>query len=117
MTLPGINQLLAQPGQYLKGKTVGLIVNHTSLTKDNQHSIAHFKSHPSFILNAIFAPEHGLYGIAQDMIEIENEIDPISDLNVSSLYGITEESLEPNPDALEEVDNLLFDNQDVGASY
>ena len=117
MTLPGINQLLAKPGQYLKGKTVGLIVNHTSLTKDNQHSIAHFKSHPSFILNALFAPEHGLYGIAQDMIEIENEIDPISDLNVSSLYGITEESLEPNPDALEEVDNLIFDIQDVGARY
>ena len=117
MTLPGINQLLAQPGQYLKGKTVGLIVNHTSLTKDNQHSIAHFKSHPSFILNALFAPEHGLYGIAQDMIEIENEIDPISDLNVSSLYGITEETLEPNPDALVEVDNLIFDIQDVGARY
>ena len=72
MTLPGINQLLAQPEQYLKGKTVGLIVNQTSLAKDNQHSIAHFKSHPSFILSALFAPEHGLYGIAKDMIEIEN---------------------------------------------
>ena len=117
MTLPGINQLLAQPEQYLKGKTVGLIVNQTSLAKDNQHSIAHFKSHPYFILNSIFAPEHGLYGIAQDMIEIENEIDPISQLNVSSLYGITEETLEPNPDALVEVDNLIFDIQDVGARY
>ena len=117
MTLPGINQLLAQPEQYLKGKTVGLIVNQTSLAKDNQHSIAHFKSHPSFILKALFAPEHGLYGIAQDMIEIENEIDPISQLNVSSLYGITEETLEPNPDALVEVDNLIFDIQDVGARY
>ena len=51
------------------------------------------------------------------MIEIENEIDPISDLNVSSLYGITEESLEPNPDVLVEVDNLIFDIQDVGARY
>ena len=117
MTLPGINQLLAQPKEYLKGKTVGLIVNQTSLAKDNQHSIAHFKSHPYFILNALFAPEHGLYGIAQDMIEIENEIDPISQLNVSSLYGITEETLEPNPDALVEVDNLIFDIQDVGARY
>ena len=93
MTLPGINQLLAQPEQYLKGKTVGLIVNQTSLAKDNQHSIAHFKSHPSFILNALFAPEHGLYGIAQDMIEIENEIDPIICDRRNPINGI---SLEGN---------------------
>jgi uncharacterized protein YbbC (DUF1343 family) len=76
MTLPGINHLLAQPEKFLKGKTVGLIVNHTSLASDHKHSIAHFNSHPSFKLAALFAPEHGLYGIAQDMIEIENEPRP-----------------------------------------
>ena len=68
MTIPGINHILTQPDKYLKGKTVGLIVNHTSLDSDYKHSIEHFKSHPSFKLNALFAPEHGLYGIAQDMI-------------------------------------------------
>ena len=117
MTLPGINHILAQPDKYLKGKTVGLIVNHTSLASDYKHSIEHFKSHPSFKLNALFAPEHGLYGIAQDMIEIENEIDPVSGLTISSLYGKTEETLQPNADALSEVDNLIFDIQDVGARY
>jgi len=117
MTLPGINHLLAQPKEYLKGKTLGLIVNHTSLTSDHQHSIVHFNSHSYFILKALFAPEHGLYGIAQDMIAIENEVDPISGLNIVSLYGKTEETLEPNLAALEEVDNLVFDIQDVGARY
>ncbi len=117
MTLPGINHLLAQPEQYLKGKTVGLLVNHTSLANDHQHSITHFKSHPSFTLNALFAPEHGLYGIAQDMIEIENEVDPVSGLTVSSLYGKTEDTLEPDPATLSEIDNLIFDIQDVGARY
>jgi len=51
------------------------------------------------------------------MIAIENEVDPISGLTISSLYGKTEETLEPNPAALEEVDNLIFDIQDVGARY
>ena len=117
MTLPGINHILAQPEKYLKGKTVGLIVNHTSLASDYKHSIEHLKSHPSFNLNALFGPEHGLYGIAQDMIEIKNEVDPFSGLTISSLYGKTEETLQPNPDALTEVDNLIFDIQDVGARY
>jgi len=117
MTLPGINQLLAQPEQYLKGKTVGLVVNHTSLASDHKHSIAHFNSHPSFELTALFAPEHGLYGIAQDMIEIENAVDPVSGLTISSLYGKTEETLEPDPAALADIDNLVFDIQDIGARY
>ncbi|MED5353110.1 MAG: DUF1343 domain-containing protein [Nitrospinota bacterium] len=117
MTLPGIDQLLARPEKYLKGKTLGLLVNHTSMASDHQHSITHFNSHSSFNLNALFAPEHGLYGIAQDMIEIENEIDPVSGLTISSLYGKTEETLEPDPTALTEVDNLVFDIQDVGARY
>ena len=117
MTLPGINHLLAQPEKYLKGKTVGLVVNHTSLAKDHKHSIAHFNSHPSFTLTSLFAPEHGLYGIAQDMIEIENEVDPVSGLTISSLYGKTEATLEPDPAALAGIDNLIFDIQDVGARY
>ena len=89
MTLPGINHLLARPEEYLKGKTIGLLTNHTGLTRDHQHSITHFNSHSSFTLKALFAPEHGLYGIAQDMVTIENEFDPISGLTISSLYGKT----------------------------
>tara|TARA_Y100000590_G_scaffold79400_1_gene88162 strand:- start:1462 stop:2643 length:1182 start_codon:yes stop_codon:yes gene_type:complete len=117
MTLPGIDQLLEKPEKYLKGKTLGLVVNHTSLASDQRHSIKHFNSCSSFTLNALFAPEHGLYGIAQDMIEIENETDPVSGLTVSSLYGKTEKTLEPDPVALAEIDNLVFDIQDVGARY
>ena len=51
------------------------------------------------------------------MIEIKNEIDPVAGLTISSLYGKTVETLEPDPTALAEVDNLVFDIQDVGARY
>ncbi len=116
-TVSGIDHLLSQPEKYLKGKTVGLVVNHTSLVGDGRHSIAHFKSHSGFKLQALFAPEHGLYGTAQDMVHIADEVDPLSGLNIKSLYGENEASLVPDPALLEGLDNLVFDIQDVGARY
>ncbi|MFP6638049.1 MAG: exo-beta-N-acetylmuramidase NamZ domain-containing protein, partial [Nitrospinaceae bacterium] len=116
-TISGIDNLLSNPEKYLKGKTVGLIVNHTSLVSDGKHSIVHFKSHSNFTLQALFAPEHGLYGTAQDMIHISNEIDPLSGLEIKSLYGNSEDSLIPDPSSLQGIDNLVFDIQDVGSRY
>ena len=116
-TVSGVDHLFAHPEKYLKGKTVGLIVNHTSLAGDGRHSIAHFKSHLNFNLHSLFAPEHGLYGTAQDMIHIPDEVDPISGLNIKSLYGKNEASLVPDPGLLVGIDNLIFDIQDVGARY
>ena len=116
-TVSGIDHLLAHPEKYLTGKTVGLIVNHTSLAGDGKHSIEHFKSHSSFTLHSLFAPEHGLYGTAQDMIHIDDEIDLLSGLKIKSLYGKNETSLAPDPSLLVDIDNLVFDIQDVGARY
>ena len=116
-TLSGIDHLVSQPEKYLTGKTVGLIVNHTSLVSDGKHSIVHFHSHSTFKLQALFAPEHGLYGTAQDMIHISNEIDPLSGLGIKSLYGKSEDSLIPDPSSLQDIDNLVFDIQDVGSRY
>ncbi|MBT3924158.1 MAG: DUF1343 domain-containing protein [Nitrospina sp.] len=117
LTISGIDHLLSQPEKYLTGKTVGLIVNHTSLAGDGRHSIEHFHSDSTFTLQALFAPEHGLYGTAQDMVHISNEVDPLSGLNIKSLYGKSEDSLTPDPALLQDIDNLVFDIQDVGARY
>jgi uncharacterized protein YbbC (DUF1343 family) len=116
-TVAGIDHLLAQSEKYLTGKSVGLVVNHTSLAGDGRHSISHFKSHSGFTLHRLFAPEHGLYGTAQDMDPIADEVDPLSDLNIKSLYGKNEASLVPDSALLEGIDNLVFDIQDVGARY
>ena len=116
-TVSGIDHLLSQPEKYLQGKTVGLIVNHTSLAGDGKHSIAHFLSHSAFTLQALFAPEHGLNGTAQDMIPIDNEVDLLSGLDIKSLYGKNKDSLVPNPALLHDIDNLVFDIQDIGSRY
>ena len=116
-TVSGINHLLSQPEKYLQGKTVGLIVNHTSLAGDGKHSITHFLSHSAFTLQALFAPEHGLNGTAQDMIPIDNEVDLLSGLDIKSLYGKNKDSLVPDPALLHDIDNLVFDIQDIGSRY
>ncbi|GJL77447.1 MAG: hypothetical protein NPINA01_04360 [Nitrospinaceae bacterium] len=116
-TITGLDTLLTDPERYLHGQSVGLIVNQTSVAGDHRHSIDHFKSHGWFSLKKIFAPEHGLYGIDQDMVKVNDNHDPSSGVNVLSLYGDVAESLFPNPEDFANLDNLVFDIQDVGARY
>ena len=115
--IPGLERLLTNPEKYLCGSTLGLIVNQTSLTSDGCSSITQFRNNSQFKLNMLLAPEHGLYGVDQDMVGIIDGIDSISGLPVKSLYGINTSSLKPSPDCLNEVDNLIFDIQDVGSRY
>lgn len=67
-------------------------------------------------LVALFGPEHGYGGEAQDMIGVEDARDP-EGLPIHSLYGATEEALSPRPEHLEGLDVLVVDLQDVGSRY
>ena len=116
-TVTGLDILLADPERYLHGQSIGLTVNQTSVAGDHRHSIAHFKTHHWFKLKKIFAPEHGLYGVDQDMVKVNDNHDPCSDIQVFSLYGDVAESLSPIPEQLADIDNLVFDIQDVGSRY
>ena len=115
--ITGLDTLLTDPERYLHGQSVGLIANQTSVAGDHRHSIDHFKSHGWFSLKKIFAPEHGLYGIDQDMVKVNDNHDLASGVNVLSLYGDVENSLCPHPEQLANLDNLVFDIQDVGSRY
>ena len=113
----GLEKLLANPSEYLCGSTLGLVANQTSLTCDGQFSIGQFHSNKSFKLKALLAPEHGIYGVNQDMALVADETDPLSGLSVQSLYGTDASSLTPSPTLLNGIDNLVFDIQDVGSRY
>lgn len=65
-------------------------------------------------LSALFAPEHGLWGAAQDLVPIAAARDPLSGLRVVSLYG---NRREPTAAMLRSLDLLVIDLQDVGARY
>ena len=65
-------------------------------------------------LTRLFAPEHGLWGAAQDHAPIAGARDPVTGLAVASLYGTRRE---PTPAMLAGLDALVVDLQDVGSRY
>ena len=65
----------------------------------------------------LLAPEHGFYGVEQDMVPAAEAVDPWTGVEVVSLYGADAGSLTPDADAFRGLDLLVIDLQDVGARY
>jgi uncharacterized protein YbbC (DUF1343 family) len=112
----GLQRLLDGDGPDLRGLELGLLANPTSVDVEMRHSIDLLRAR-GFALAALFGPEHGLRGDAQDMIAVGAVRDRRSGLPVHSLYGSTEESLAPRAGDLGGLGALLFDIQDVGSRY
>ncbi|QPJ66677.1 MAG: DUF1343 domain-containing protein [Candidatus Nitrohelix vancouverensis] len=115
--LTGIDRLIAEPKRYLPGMRVGLVVNQTSRTATGEYAIDAIRRLPDLQLKRLFAPEHGLYGVDQDMISVDDDVDPSTQLRVISLYGQEESSLAPRIEDLKDLDCLIFDIQDIGSRY
>ncbi len=113
----GLDVLLKNPKDFLNGNRIALVVNHTSLAKNGTHSLQLFHQHPEYNLIKLFSPEHGLYGVDQDMKEVEDSKDPLTGVPVYSLYGKDENSLKPDPNLFKDIDTLIFDIQDIGSRY
>ncbi len=93
---------------------MGLLCHQASVTHGLRHATEIIGGLPGARLRALFAPEHGLAGAAQDHAPIASARDPASGLPVHSLYG---RRLEPGRDMLKDLDVLVVDLQDVGARY
>ena len=109
----GAAVLAANGFDRLRGKRVGLIVNHTAKV-DSVHLIDLIDRAPEVELGALFGPEHGLRGTAVAGEEVKGGRDPKTGAPVFSLYG---EARRPNAAMLEGLDVLVFDIQDVGARF
>jgi uncharacterized protein YbbC (DUF1343 family) len=110
---PGLEALLHRPGG-LRGKRLGLVANPSSVTGDLVHAAHALGSSRAFRLEALFGPEHGIWGDAQDLVEVPDGRDPRTGFPVFSLYGPTRV---PTARMLEGLDALVFDLQDVGSRY
>ena len=108
----GVERLLEDQAELLKGARVGLICNQASVDHGFQHVADLFFQHPKIQLTALFGPQHGIRGDLQDnMIETDHALDRKTGLPVYSLYS---ETREPTETMLTDVDVLVFDMQDVG---
>jgi len=115
MVKTGLEVLLTERIDLLKGKRVGVIANPSSVNAELDHIVDLLYRHPDIRLTTIMGPQHGARGETQDnMIEWEDYRDPVTGLPVYSLYGKTRK---PTPHMLKDVDTLVFDVQDVGARY
>ncbi|WP_307439886.1 DUF1343 domain-containing protein [Bacillus sp. V2I10] len=111
---PGVEVLLDDQKELLKGKKVGLITNPTGIDSELNSIVDLLHNDPDIELTALFGPEHGVRGDAQAGSYVEFYIDEKTGLPVYSLYGQTKK---PTPEMLENVEVLLFDILDVGTRY
>jgi len=109
----GAEVLLEKYLDSLAGKRVGIICNQTSVLPNGVHLVDTLLRRGIHV-TALFAPEHGIRGSSPAGTQIANDIDPATGIRIYSLYGGTRK---PSQQALDNVDVLVFDIQDVGARF
>jgi uncharacterized protein YbbC (DUF1343 family) len=116
MIRTGLDRLLADPAR-LAGRRYGLLAHGAAVTADARPIHRALAAGPAGRPSALFGPEHGFYGIEQDMVAAAGGTDPWTGAPVVSLYGDAEHTLKPCPGAFAGLDLLVIDLQDVGSRY
>lgn len=113
----GLEVLIADCPGKIRGARVGVVCHPASVDAELRHVLDLLQAAGARVA-AIFGPEHGARGEAQDMEGVEDlPLDPRLGVPVYSLYGATFDSLTPGREQLEGLDALVIDLQDVGARY
>lgn len=94
-------------------KRVGIVTNHTAYNRNGKFIVDLFNEMQGVSLTALFGPEHGFSGAAQDGQKIKDDTSAYG-IPIYSLYG---KHHKPTPEMLENVDILVFDIQDIGARF
>lgn len=110
--LSGIDVLERDGFKQLAGKKIGLVTNHTGKNREGRQTIDVLNKAPGVELVALFSPEHGIRGSADE--KVSDSKDEQTGLPIYSLYG---ETRRPTPEHLKGVDALVFDIQDIGTRF
>jgi uncharacterized protein YbbC (DUF1343 family)/CubicO group peptidase (beta-lactamase class C family) len=111
-TKTGLDVLEDDQFAELRGKRVGLITNQTGIDSQGRRSIDVLAHVEGVRLAAIFSPEHGIAGQADE--QVASTTDSATGLPVFSLYG---EARRPTDEMLKGLDALVFDIQDAGVRF
>jgi len=109
---PGIEVLLSDSIHLVHGKRLGLLTNHTGVDRHGRRDADLLLAH-GLRLKAIFSPEHGLRGV-EDRPGLPDAIDSATHVPIYSLYGGSPTAAQA---ALDSLDVVLVDLQDIGARY
>lgn len=108
----GIDVLLAQEPAW-KSRNIGLVTNHAATTNRFVPSRVALLQQ-GFNIVQLFSPEHGLDTTGADGHAMSNQVDPLTRLPVTSLYG---DKLAPAQADVAGIDLMLFDIPDVGSRF
>jgi uncharacterized protein YbbC (DUF1343 family) len=112
----GVEVLLEERPELVRGKRFGLITNATGVLPDLRHEVDVMAADPATKPAAIFAPEHGFRGAAQAGESGGDYADPKTGIPVYDIYGKNRDGIVAIFDKAN-VDTVVFDIQDVGARF
>ncbi len=115
MVREGIDRFLDAPHEYTKGRVCAVLAHAASCSRKLEH-LLDGALRQGVEISRIFGPEHGLFGVAQDMEGVPHG-EQYRGIPVTSLYGSSPDSLAPDPDLFRGVELLIVDLRDVGARY
>jgi uncharacterized protein YbbC (DUF1343 family) len=110
--LPGIDVLFRDSIHLVQGKRLGLITNQSGIDAHGVPTIDRLAHAPGVRLTMLFAPEHGIRGLAAPGASVADTLDAATGLPIYSLYGTRRA---PAASQLDSLDVLVLDLQDVGA--
>jgi uncharacterized protein YbbC (DUF1343 family) len=109
---PGMEVLLADSAHLIAGKRLGLLTNNTGVDHVGRRDVDLLRTAHAR-LTMLFSPEHGFRG-TEDRPGLPDSRDSATGLPIYSLYGGSRSAAVA---ALDSVDVLLIDLQDIGARY
>jgi uncharacterized protein YbbC (DUF1343 family) len=109
----GVERLLSEKVDILKGQRIGLVCNPASVLPDSFAHVADaFEANEAINVTAYFGPQHGIRGDVQyNMIETPHVRDTRTGKMIYSLYS---ETRIPTEEMCDEIDTFVVDLQDVG---
>ncbi len=111
----GLERMADDPA-LVKGRRVAVLANQASVTADLEPAWRAVARAGAEVVR-IFAPEHGLWGAAQDMEPVDEEREPALGVPIVSLYGVDAATLAPRPEHLAGLDAVVVDLPDLGCRY
>ena len=108
----GIDRLVDEQFASLAGLRLALLTNQTGRASDGTSTIDLLHRAPNVHLHRLFAPEHGIRGDVDGLVE--DSLESVTGLTVHSLYG---GARRPTSKTLDGIDAIAIDLQDAGARF